>query len=139
MFLESTTAPPPRKRRVAEGGPLPPRQCGSGRPAGLRARQRLHFLIHDFVPDHKFLIFFFSRIQCVKIYKTHVACMKTLVLFCDVCTTYLFKITRTVRYCRCHRSEYARTICATRCYRPEYCWTIHCTVHDTYHSELPLE
>jgi hypothetical protein len=41
MFLESTTAPPPRKRRVAEGGPLPPRQCGSGRPAGLRARQRL--------------------------------------------------------------------------------------------------
>jgi hypothetical protein len=41
MFLESTTAPPPRKRRVAEGGPLPPRQCGSGRPAGLRARQKL--------------------------------------------------------------------------------------------------
>ncbi len=41
MFLESTTAPPPRKRGVAEGGPLPPRQCGSGRPAGLRARQRL--------------------------------------------------------------------------------------------------
>ncbi len=41
MFLESTAAPPPRKRRVAEGGPLPPRQCGSGRPAGLRARQRL--------------------------------------------------------------------------------------------------
>jgi len=41
MFLESTTAPPPRKRRVAEGGPLPPRQCGSGRPTGLRARQRL--------------------------------------------------------------------------------------------------
>ncbi len=39
MFLESTTVPPPRKRRVAEGGPLPPRQCGSGRPAGLRARQ----------------------------------------------------------------------------------------------------
>ncbi len=40
MFLESTTAPPPRKRRVAEVGPLPPRQCGSGRPAGLRAQQQ---------------------------------------------------------------------------------------------------
>ncbi len=41
MFLESTAAPPPRKQLVAKGGPLPPRQCGSGRPAGLRARQRL--------------------------------------------------------------------------------------------------
>ncbi len=64
MFLESTTAPPPRKRRVAEGGPLPPRQCGSGRPASLRARQRLDRL-HCYglesdagqrVPDPKFRI-----------------------------------------------------------------------------------
>jgi hypothetical protein len=55
MFLESTTAPPPRKRRVAEGGPLPPRQCGSGRPAGLRARQRLIFRIFIYFIQHSFI------------------------------------------------------------------------------------
>ncbi len=30
MFLESTTAPPPRKRRVAEGGPCPHGNVGAG-------------------------------------------------------------------------------------------------------------
>jgi hypothetical protein len=46
MFLESTTAPPPRKRHLAEGGPMPPWQCGSRRPAGLRAQRQLKS--HDF-------------------------------------------------------------------------------------------
>jgi hypothetical protein len=52
MWGSMTAPPPPRKRRVAEGGPYySPRQGGAGRPSGLGAQTLLIHMFFSWVED----------------------------------------------------------------------------------------